>query len=777
MKGPTKDCPACHQENPDGAEVCQNEACLYEFDSDIGSEGTKLANAEITGFSEGDLIAGRYRVVRELGRGGMGVVYLAADIEVDDDMVALKMIHPNLLANHEARQRFVNEALISRKLEHHNIIRVHDLKRWEGLRYISMEYIDGLSLREWMNRRKGEKPPFTLPEVFSVIDPLLEALSYAHRFTTRGGGKTENVVHRDVKPENIMVIGEFPEVQIKVLDFGIARTLSPSRFSYTAHALGTAYYMAPEQRKGEKDIDHRSDLYSVGIIFYEMLIGEIPDIFPELPSRVNPELPGEIDEIVTRLLKSLPEDRYADAEGVRIALSGAVSAYETHRERRQEEEERRLQAEIADLLDKGQSLIEACKWPEAEGVFTRVLELDPEHEQAGLLLNEVREKEAKLRNLLKETESAESQGDLEHAISLFNQVISLSADQDTVKERKAGLQIKMAEKLQKAAERERKEREERELEQKRKDEAERQKAEAEKRKAEEQERAEEEERKRAEQEPIETERRKEEERKVKEERRRAEAEREEAFKRKQQREENRQKKRKVISLIVALCVLALIGMLVYQGQNGKIEEKAGAPPVVTKGRLFVDAEPEGCEIRLLNKQASYRSGMELEQGRYHIEVSHAGYITSKERVDLTAGEDNTFSFKLNPVVTTGTVLIQTNPAGAKWYLDGSYQGTSPGESGNVSEGTYQIRIAHPGHKEWNGSVKVKAGQSVTVRGDLVSLKGKLYVSAEPEGAEIRLLDTNASYGPGIELEKGLYQVEVYLSGYETKRGTCNARCR
>ena len=136
-----KNCPSCFHENPDDAKVC--EECGYEFTTGFGSEGTHLAKVEITAFSKGELIAGRYRVVRELGRGGMGVVYLASDAELHDERVAVKMIHPALLENPEARGRFADEVLISQKLTHSSIVRVHDIKRWEGFRFFTMEYVKG----------------------------------------------------------------------------------------------------------------------------------------------------------------------------------------------------------------------------------------------------------------------------------------------------------------------------------------------------------------------------------------------------------------------------------------------------------------------------------------------------------------------------------------------------------------------------------------------------------------------------------------------------------
>ena len=343
----------------------------------------------------------------------MGVVYLAADTEVHDDPVAVKMIHPNLLASHEAQQRFADEVLISRKLTDSGIVRVHDLKRLEGLRFFTMEYIEGRSLREWITLRKDRKPPFTLQEVVSVMDALLKALSYAHQFT----------IHRDIKPENIMVMGDFPDVQVKVLDFGIAKTLSPSRFTHTAQALGTAYYMAPEQMQGLQEIDRRADLYSVGMILYEMLTGTIAVGRFRLPGELFQDWPEEVDRIVEKALAPSPEERFSDTEAMRSALAHSVSAHEKFVEQRREEweqietgkradEERKKEEaaleeqkeaqqreEIASLTKEAHALFKDLKWSKAEEVLYRIQALAPDQDMVGVLLEKSRKKKAELQEL------------------------------------------------------------------------------------------------------------------------------------------------------------------------------------------------------------------------------------------------------------------------------------------------------------------------------------------------------------------------------------------
>ena len=308
-----KECTACFHENPDAATVC--EECGTEFTSGFSSEGTRIAPVEITNFSKGDLIADRYRVVKELGRGGMGVVYLVHDTGLRNRPTALKMIHPELVAHPEALQRFEDEVLLCLDLMDPGIVRVYDLKRAGDLRFFTMEYLEGLSLREWLSARKGQKPPFTLSEVGNVMSQLLKALSHAHGFT----------IHRDIKPENIMVMGEFPDVRIKLLDFGIARTLSPSRFTQTSHSLGTAYYMAPEQMAGQKEIDHRSDLFAAGMILYEMLTGAMAVGRFRLPGELFEKYPETLDRIIEKALAFEPSERFEDARDMKESLQRALT--------------------------------------------------------------------------------------------------------------------------------------------------------------------------------------------------------------------------------------------------------------------------------------------------------------------------------------------------------------------------------------------------------------------------------------------------------------------
>ncbi|MCD4674874.1 MAG: protein kinase [Desulfobacula sp.] len=312
-----KTCPVCGQQNNSDASICLNQGCLYSFDSALDNPMTELYTAEKPSFAPGSFISDRYEIVKELGRGGMGIVYLVKDIKLRNRLVALKITHPEIVSKEEARQRFKDEAILCLELLHPNIVRVNNLDEWNNCLYFTMEYIQGKNLRQFIDERQDKKPPFTLEEALLVINPLLDALSYAHKTT----------IHRDIKPENILILGEYPDIHVKVFDFGIAKVLSASRFTRTAQSMGTAYYMSPEQMQGAKHIDHRSDLYSIGMILYEMLTGKIAAGRFKLPSELVEHIPSEIDEIIEKALSPEPEGRLKDAQEMKSVLSKTVNTF------------------------------------------------------------------------------------------------------------------------------------------------------------------------------------------------------------------------------------------------------------------------------------------------------------------------------------------------------------------------------------------------------------------------------------------------------------------
>ena len=272
------------------------------------------------------LFDGRYRVMRKLGAGGMADVYLAEDEELGR-RVAIKILNERHANDDSFVERFRREAKNAAGLSHPNIVSIYDRGEAEGTYYIAMEYLDGRTLKELLIARG----PMPIGDAIHYTRQILNALRFAHK---------KGVVHRDIKPHNVMVDGDG---RLKVTDFGIARA-GASQMTEAGAIVGTAQYLSPEQARGAA-VDQRSDLYSIGVVLYEMLTGNVPftgespveiamkhlSDTPRPPSSIRPEIPPDLDMVVLRALAKNPDDRYQtaeemDAELAHIADGGSVTA-------------------------------------------------------------------------------------------------------------------------------------------------------------------------------------------------------------------------------------------------------------------------------------------------------------------------------------------------------------------------------------------------------------------------------------------------------------------
>ena len=247
-------------------------------------DGLSVAPGTGMMFQPGDLVDGQFEVMRPIGRGGMGVVYEVTD-RLTQQHLALKLIRASILSNPKAVDRFIREAMTCRRLRHNGIVAVYDVRRSASLLFFTMEYVPGKSLRALLK----EKPRLSLLEVAAILHPLCTALEYAHAYT----------VHRDISPENVMVCDDGA---VKLLDFGLAKALDPAAaLTRTRTSMGKAYYMAPEQRRDAAHVDARADIYPLGVMFFEMLTGELPVGYSKL-TELRPELPGECDRLLRQTL-------------------------------------------------------------------------------------------------------------------------------------------------------------------------------------------------------------------------------------------------------------------------------------------------------------------------------------------------------------------------------------------------------------------------------------------------------------------------------------------
>lgn len=298
-------CPHCGFNNPPWVSGC------IKCNTQLGVGDRTIT--EISGDSATALLAGRYELLRPLGEGGMGAVFKARDRELDR-FVALKVIHADLAQNPEVLQRFKQELILAREVTHRNVVRIYDLGEADGIRFLTMEYIEGRDLKSLL-REKGRFPP---QEAAGIVEQICRALEAAH---------LAGVIHRDLKPQNIMIGADG---KASVMDFGIARSAQASEgLTVTGALVGTPHYMSPEQARGEK-LDSRSDLFSLGILFYELLTGDLPykadtaisslvkrsTEIARPPIEVVPEIPRALSNIVSKCLERDVTRRYQSAQEI-----------------------------------------------------------------------------------------------------------------------------------------------------------------------------------------------------------------------------------------------------------------------------------------------------------------------------------------------------------------------------------------------------------------------------------------------------------------------------
>lgn len=270
----------------------------------------------------GKIFAGRYRIVKQIGRGGMADVYLAKDLILDGEEVAVKVLRTNYQTDPIAVARFQREARAMADLDHPHIVRITDIGEEDGQQYLAMEYVAGLDLKRYIK----EHHPLSNEEAVRIMGQILLAMRLAH---TRG------IVHRDLKPQNILLT---PDGTAKVTDFGIAVAFAETSLTQTNSMLGSVHYLSPEQARGSK-ATVQSDIYAMGIIFYEMLTGHIPydgdsavtialqHFQKPLPSVIaeNPSVPQALENVVIKATAKKLTDRYQSVAEMYVDLSSSLS--------------------------------------------------------------------------------------------------------------------------------------------------------------------------------------------------------------------------------------------------------------------------------------------------------------------------------------------------------------------------------------------------------------------------------------------------------------------
>ncbi|UCE41783.1 MAG: protein kinase [Candidatus Aminicenantes bacterium] len=306
---PTK-CPVCEADNTEFAHFCSNCAAPLRFAVERSVSQTETLETPPEELTRGTIIAERYEIIEALGRGGMGQVYRVYDKKIEGE-VALKIIKPEISSNKKTIERFRNELKLAREISHRNICRMYDLNEENGTSFITMEYVPGENLKSFIRRSEL----LSIGKTIAIAKQICEGLAEAHK---------QKVIHRDLKSSNIMID---KEGNVRIMDFGIARSLGSKEITDSGMRIGTPEYMSPEQADA-KETDHRSDIYSFGIILYEMLTGRLPfegdtsSIIvarhkretPENPKSLNSQIPDALNRLVLKCLEKTAEQRYQNAE-------------------------------------------------------------------------------------------------------------------------------------------------------------------------------------------------------------------------------------------------------------------------------------------------------------------------------------------------------------------------------------------------------------------------------------------------------------------------------
>jgi serine/threonine protein kinase len=302
-------CPRCQNDNPEGTRYCGRCGRELTGSGETVAAGTATFQTPSKGLERGTTFARRFEIIEEIGKGGMGTVYKAYDSKIRE-IVALKLLKPEIASDVEIIERFRNELKLARQVSHRHVCRMYDLgEEWLSI-YISMEYVPGEDLKSFI-RRSGH---LNETKALGLARQILEGLVEAHRL---------GVIHRDLKPQNIMIDREG---NAKIMDFGIARSLHTKGVTGTGVIIGTPEYMAPEQAEG-RDIDHRVDLYALGAILFEMVTGRVPfegetplsivlkhrSEPPADPQTLNAQVSTELSRIILKCLEKRREDRFQTA--------------------------------------------------------------------------------------------------------------------------------------------------------------------------------------------------------------------------------------------------------------------------------------------------------------------------------------------------------------------------------------------------------------------------------------------------------------------------------
>jgi len=362
-----------------------------------------------------------YRILEQLGGGGMGIVYRAEDIKLKRP-VALKFLSPQLGFDQEAKRRFMHEAQAASALDHPNICTIYEIDEAEdGQMFIAMAYYDGETLKKKISH-------LGISEGIKVAVQIAQGLAQAHK---------HGIVHRDIKPANVMITNDG---LVKIVDFGLAKLVGTTRVTKVGTTMGTPLYMSPEQIKGS-EVDHRSDIWSFGVVLYEMFVGQPPFpgeyeqailyaiVYQDPPpaAEINPQIPAPLERIIRQALQKSAEDRFDSMQ----AMLGDLKRVERDFSKSFKQTSADTASDIFNLLDRGKNYLEKNEYGEALSRFRAVLQLNPDNRQARELIADVERRQKEQQEVLKVLSAGKrllEKGEYHQALKTFQEVLALDPD-------------------------------------------------------------------------------------------------------------------------------------------------------------------------------------------------------------------------------------------------------------------------------------------------------------------------------------------------------------
>jgi serine/threonine protein kinase len=362
-----------------------------------------------------------YRILEQLGGGGMGIVYRAEDVKLKRP-VALKFLSPQLSFDQEAKRRFIHEAQAASALDHPNICTIYEIDEAEdGQMFIAMAYYEGETLKKKISH-------LGIAEGIKFAIQIAQGLAQAHK---------NGIVHRDIKPANVMITNDG---LVKIVDFGLAKLVGTSRVTKAGTTMGTPLYMSPEQIKGS-EVDHRSDIWSFGVVLYEMFVGQPPFAGdyeqailyaivyqdPPQPSEINPQIPASLERIIRKALQKRAEDRFDSM----LTMLGDLKRVERDFSKSFKHTATETTSDILNLLERGKNYLEKNEFGEALSRFRAVLQLNPDNRQAQDLITEVERKQKEQQEVLKVLSAGKrllEKGEYHQALKTFQEVLALDPD-------------------------------------------------------------------------------------------------------------------------------------------------------------------------------------------------------------------------------------------------------------------------------------------------------------------------------------------------------------